>query len=140
MADLECLCGGIPGKPCTVLLRPLGLHCALLLVSAFLSSPQPLIDLGMTGTPQLLAIQATSADGIERLFSKAGSDASLAKCQNEGTLKLACLPGSTSRAWEIMDDESDDDDDWAEMETLKKDLLSAVAQEILVLHAPLNLL
>jgi len=26
-----------------------------------------------------------------------------------------------------MDDESDDDDDWAEMETLKKDLLSAVA-------------
>jgi len=29
--------------------------------------------------------------------------------------------------------------DWAEMETLKKDLLSAVAQEILVLHAPLNL-
>ena len=49
-----------------------------------------------------------------------------------------------------MDDESDDDDDWAEMETLKKDLsemetlkkdlLPAVAQEILVLHAPLNLL
>ena len=38
-----------------------------------------------------------------------------------------------------MDDESDDDDDWAEMETLKKDLLSAVAQEILVLRAPLNL-
>lgn len=93
----------------------------------------------MTGTPQLLAIQATSADDIERLFSKAGRDASLAKCQNEGTLKLACLLGSTSRAWEIMDDESDDDDDWAEMETLKKDLLSAVAQEILVLHAPLNL-
>ena len=110
MADLECLCGGIPGKPCTVLLRPLGLHCALLLVSAFLSSPQPLIDLGMTGTPQSLAIQATSADDIERLFSKAGRDASLAKCQNEGTLKLACLLGSTSRAW-IMDDESDDDDD-----------------------------
>jgi len=83
-------------------------------------------------------------------LSKAERDASLAKCQNEGTLKLACLLGSTSRAWEIMDDESDDDDDWAEMETLKKDLsemetlkkdlLPAVAQEILVLHAPLNLL
>ena len=98
-------------KPCTVLLRPLGLHYALLLVSAFLSSPQPLIDFGMTGTPQFWAIQATSADDIERLFSKAGRDASLAKCQNEGTLKLACLLGSTSRAWEIMDGESDDDDD-----------------------------
>ena len=107
MADLECLCGGIPGKMCTVLLRPLGPHCAL---SAFLSSPQPPIDLGMTGPPQFLAIQATSAD-IERLFSKAGRDASLAKCQNEGTLKLACLLGSTSRAWAMMDGESDDDDD-----------------------------
>jgi hypothetical protein len=85
----------------------------------------------MTGTPQFWAIQATSADDIERLFSKAGRDASLAKCQNEGTLKLACLLGSTSRAWEIMEDESDDDDDWAEMETLKKDLLSAVAQRVM---------
>ena len=112
---------------CTVLLRPLGLHCALLLsvagVSLSVVSSTPHY-LGMTGTPQFLAIQATSADSA----SLQHAYASLAKCQNEGTLKLACLLGSTSRVWEIMDDESDDDDDWAEMETLKKDLLSAVAQ------------
>jgi hypothetical protein len=70
---------------------------------------------------QFLAIQAASAD-IERLFSKAGrAYASLAKCQNEGTLEARLFAGINVSRMGDYDDDSDDDDDWAELETLKKD-------------------